>query len=89
MSKKPKVKYNEVSITLKFKGEQVWQYNSRQISSIIGKTVFPSIHEEILMDRLESCIPILNGSTKFHTADGTWKKKKKKGGKCSKKDKKH
>jgi len=75
MPKKEKIKWDEVVITLNYKKGQVWRYTSSQITSIIGITKWPNVDAEELKDRLEACIPILDGATEFYTRDGKWKKK--------------
>ncbi len=62
-----------IIITLKFKNEQVWQYGTRQITSIIGKTVYPNVEVNPLKARLEGCIPVLRGEDIFYTEEGCWK----------------
>lgn len=71
-----KIKYDEVIITLKLKNEQVWQYTSKQISSIIGKTVLPNQRIDILKARLSGCIDLLNGDEVIYDNDGFWAKVK-------------
>jgi hypothetical protein len=66
--KKDIIKFDEVVIILQYKEKQTWRFASLNISEA------NKVEVEKLKDRLEACIPLLDGATEFPTRNGIWKK---------------